>query len=333
MDFDKGTLLKLIGYTEHLTSLPATTNPLAPYLSDTQAYIRRAKAPNTIKAYRSDWLRFESFCKSAGFPALPSTPAAVAAYATDAARSLKANTIDRHLTAISQAHQLAGYPNPGEDKLVRTVMAGIRRTKGITQRGKDPLSPHILRKMLETTPADLRGLRDRALLLVGFAGAFRRSELVELRREDARFTDEGLAVTIPKSKTDQSGEGQIIGIPYGSHPVSCPVRALQAWLEHSRITSGYLFPAIGRWGRISDKSLCDHQLAKIIKRLAGQAGLDAAAFSGHSLRSGLATSAAEGGASERAIMDQTRHRSLKQVRKYIRRGSLFKDNAAAMSGL
>lgn len=334
MRSDKVTLLKLIGYTEPLSDLPATAaDPLAPYLVHTQAYIRRAKAPNTLKAYRSDWLRFENFCQSAGFPSLPSTPATVAAYAAEAARSLKSNTIERHLTAISQAHQLAGYPNPVEDKLVRMVMAGIRRTKGIAQKGKDPLSPQLLRKMLEIAPADLRGFRDRALLLVGFAGAFRRSELVGLRREDVSFTAEGLAVTIPKSKTDQSGEGQIIGIPYGSHPVSCPVRALQTWLERSQITSGHLFPAIGRWDHISDKPLCDHQLAKIIKRLAAQAGLDSAAFSGHSLRSGLATSAAEGGATERAIMDQTRHRSLKQVRKYIRRGSLFKNNAAAMSGL
>jgi integrase len=212
-------------------------------------------------------------------------------------------------------------------------LAGIRRTKGVAQQGKDPLSPQLLRKMLQPEPGGLRDFRDRALLLVGFAGAFRRSELVRLRSEDVRFSKEGLAVTIPKSKTDPAGEGHIIGIPYGSHPESCPVRALQAWLERSQITSGYLFPAIGRWDRMTGKPLCDHQLAKIIKALAAQAGLDPAAFSGHSLRSGLATSAAEGGATERSIMDQTRHRSLKQVRKYIRRGSLFKNNAAAMSGL
>ena len=172
------------------------------------------------------------------------------------------------------------------------------------------------------------------LLLVGFAGAFRRSELVALRHEDVRLTEEGLVVTIPKSKTDPEGAGQTIGIPYGSHPESCPVRALDAWLERSNITCGYLFTAIGRWGgEVTAKPICDHQLAKIIKRLAVRAGLPAGSFSGHSLRSGLATAAAEGGATERAIMEQTRHRSLKQVRKYIRRGSLFKDNAAARSGL
>jgi integrase len=196
------------------------------------------------------------------------------------------------------------------------------------------LSPELLRRMFAEAPGDLRSLRDHALLLIGFAGAFRRSELVALRFEDVRYTEDGLVVTIPKSKTDPEGEGQPIGIPYGSHPESCPVRALEAWLESSNITYGYLFTAIGRWGgEVTGKPICDHQLAKIIKRLASSAGLDPAAFSGHSLRSGLATSAAEGGATERAIMDQTRHRSLKQVRKYIRRGSLFKDNAAARSGL
>jgi integrase len=218
-------------------------------------------------------------------------------------------------------------------------MAGIRRVKGTAQTGKDPLSPELLRKMFSGVVDlgvvdDLRSLRDRALLLVGFAGALRRSELVALRYEDVRSTEDGLVVTIPKSKTDPKGEGQSIGIPYGSHPESCPVRALEAWLERSNITYGYLFTAIGRWGgEVTAKPICDHQLAKIIKRLAVSAGLDPALFSGHSLRSGLATSAAEGGATERAIMDQTRHRSLKQVRKYIRRASLFRDNAAARSGL
>ncbi len=309
-------------------------DPLAPYLAEAESYARRSKAANTLKAYRSDWAAFETFCQGRGVASLPASPATVAAYAADTARTLKANTVERRLTAISQAHQLAGCANPVEDKLVRTVMAGIRRAKGTAQQGKDPLSPDILRKMFAGAPDDLRTVRDRAMLLVGFAGALRRSELVKLRFEDVRFTEGGLVVTIPKSKTDPEGEGQTIGIPYGSHPESCPVRALTAWLDRSGITYGSLFTAIGRWGGVvTGKAICDHQLAKIIKRLAERAGLDPASFSGHSLRSGLATSAAEGGASERSIMEQTRHRSLKQVRKYIRRGSLFQDNAAARSGL
>lgn len=307
---------------------------LAPYLSQAQLYFRSSKADNTLRAYRSDWAAFEAFCRGRGVAALPAAPATVAAYAADAASRLRANTVERRLTAISQAHQLARAENPVEDKLVRTVMAGIRRVKGTAQKGKEPLSPELLMRMLADTPDNLAGSRDRALLLIGFAGALRRSELVAMRREDIRFTGEGVIVTIPKSKTDPESEGQMIGIPYGSHPSTCPVRALQAWLDRSGLTDGYLFPAIGRWGEAAGtKPLCGHQVAKIVKRLAEAAGLDPAAFSGHSLRSGLATSAAERGASERAIMEQTRHRSLKQVRKYIRRGRLFRDNAAAQSGL
>jgi integrase len=309
-------------------------DPLAPYLGEAERFIRVAKAANTVKAYRSDWRSFESFCRGRELAALPAAAATVAAYAADCASRLKARTIERHLAAISQAHQLAGFRNPVEDKLVRTVMGGIRRAKGTAQKGKEPLSADLLRKMFSGMGDDLRATRDRAMLLVGFAGAFRRRELVSLRCEDISFTKEGLVVTIPRSKTDPAGEGQTVGIPYGSHPETCPVRALENWLERSNITYGSLFTRIGRsGGEVTGSGISDHQLAKIIKRLALAAGLDADSFSGHSLRSGLATAAAEGGATERAIMDQTRHRSLKQVRKYIRRGSLFRDNAAAKSGL
>jgi len=310
------------------------TQALAPYLQETRLYVHHARAANTLRAYRSDWAAFESFCREHDLSILPSDAATVAAFAADAARRLRANTIERRLTAIAQAHRIAGFANPAQDVLVRSVMAGIRRVKGTAQHGKAPLSPDQLRSMLAAAGDDLQAARDRALLLVGFAGAFRRAELVALQYEDVAFTGQGLVVTIPKSKTDPEGAGQTIGIPYGSVPASCPVRALQAWLERSGIASGFLFPAIGRWGReVTTRPICDHQLAKVIKRLAAAAGLDAASFSGHSLRSGLATFAAEGGASERSIMDQTRHRSLKQVRKYIRRGSLFQDNAAARTGL
>jgi site-specific recombinase XerD len=317
-----------------LPTLLPPADPLSPYLAETERYIRSAKAANTIRAYQSDWTHFQKFCGERNVASLPAGPATLAAYAADSARQLKARTVERRLTAISQAHQFAGLPSPAEDKLVRTVMAGIRRVKGTAQAGKNPLSPELLRKMFEGMSGDLRAVRDRALLLIGFAGAFRRSELVALRGEDIRLNDEGLVVMISRSKTDPEGAGQTVGIPYGSHPESCPVRALTIWLDRSGITNGPLFPVIGRWGReVTAKPICDHQLAKIIKRLAGKAGLDPQVFSGHSLRSGLATSAAEGGASERSIMEQTRHRSLKQVRRYIRRGSLFKDNAAARSGL
>lgn len=307
---------------------------LARCLAQADGYIQRSKAANTLKAYQSDWASFEAFCRKHHQPSLPATPETVAGYAAQMAEHLKANTVERRLTAISQAHQFAGYANPAESKLVRILMAGIRRVKGTAQQGKQPLSPELLRRMLTDQPQHLRAIRDRALLLVGFAGAFRRSELVGLTYNDVRFTNDGLTITIAHSKTDQRGDGHTIGIPYGTRPDTCPVRALRMWLERSNIAGGHLFRSIGRWGsEVSPSPISDHQLAKIIKALARQAGLEAGAFSGHSLRSGLATSAAEGGASERSIMEQTRHKSLTQVRKYIRRGNLFIDNAAAKSGL
>ncbi len=308
---------------------------LTGYLENARTYSQASKAPNTRRAYRSDWSAFERFCSEHAQVSLPASPRTVALYASALAGSgsLKTNTIARHLSAISQAHQLAGLPSPTGEALVRTVMAGIRRVHGTAARGKAPVSPELLKRFLEHVPQDLRGIRDRALLLVGFAGAFRRSELVALQVKDVQFVPEGLAATIPHSKTDTEGAGEIIGIPYGKEEATCPVRALRVWLENSGVEDGPIFRAVDRWTGVSRRALEDHRVALIVKRLAARAGCDPAIFSAHSLRSGFATAAAEGGASERAIMDQTRHRSLKQVRRYIRRGSLFRDNPVHNTGL
>ena len=308
---------------------------LARYAEQAHTYAAASKAPNTQRAYRADWASFTRFCADHGAVSLPAEPQTVALYATALAASgrLKANTITRRLSAISQAHQLAGLASPAREPLVRTVMAGIRRVHGTAAQAKAPLSPELLRRLLAHIPDDLRGRRDRALLLVGFAGAFRRSELVALRLEDVAFVPEGLVVTISQSKTDPEGAGQAIGIPYGKEEATCPVRALRAWFDSSGITGGAIFRAVDRWTGISNRAIEDHRVPRIIKQLAARAGLDAAAFAAHSLRSGMATAAAEGGATERAIMDQTRHRSLKQVRRYIRRGSLFRDNPVASTTL
>ena len=183
-------------------------------------------------------------------------------------------------------------------------------------------------------PETLRGRRDRALLLVGFAGALRRSELVALEVRDVAFEAEGMVLTIRRSKTDPEAAGQLVGIPYGDAPETCPVRALQAWLEAAQITEGAVFRPIERWSnRIEPRALEDRRVATLLQSLVRRAGLDPKNFAGHSLRSGLATAAAAGGASERAIMDQTRHKSVKQVRRYIQRGSLFRDNAAKYTGV
>ena len=190
-----------------------------------------------------------------------------------------------------------------------------------------------LRRMIARLPENLLGVRDRALLLIGFCGAFRRSELVALDAADVAITRDGLVVTIRRSKTDQEGEGRKIGIPYASHVETCPVRSFQEWLEKSGITQGPLFRPIDRFGRVASIRLSAAAVAQLVKRYASAVGLDATEFAGHSLRSGLATSAAMGGASERSIMKQTGHRSEKMLRRYVKNGSLFRENAVSVVGL
>jgi integrase len=216
---------------------------------------------------------------------------------------------------------------------VRLVMQGIRRTFGTAQVAKEPVLVADLKRMVCRLPEGLLGVRDRALLLIGFCGGFRRSELVALDVADCAFTREGLVLAIRRSKTDQEGEGRKIGIPYASHVETCPIRSLQDWLEKSSIAEGPLFRPINRHGKMASTRLSGAAVGEIVKRYVTALGLDATKFGGHSLRSGLATSAAAGGASERSIMAQTGHKSEKMVRRYIRSGSLFKENAVAVVGL
>lgn len=298
-------------------------------------FIHAAKAPATLRAYRADWSDFNLWCASHGFIALPAEPQTVALYLADRADTLKPTTLNRRLAAIAKAHSAAGYDSPASLRhaVVSEVLKGIRRTKGTAPACKSPLLVGQLKAALRESREDLLGVRDRALLLIGFAGAFRRSELVSLDVADVAFTDDGLVVTLRRSKTDQEGEGRKIGIPHGSKPSTCPVRALRTWLEGAGIVAGPLFRSVDRHGKLSTLRLSDRGVAIAVKRAAELAGLDASAFAGHSLRSGLATSAAAAGASERSIMDQTGHRSVQMVRRYIRGGSLFRDNAAAQVGL
>src|ERR1017187_9416770 len=307
--------------------------PLAEIAERATEFAHQSKAANTIRAYRADWAHFESWCTAHGQASLPSTPDTVALYVTDLAATHKPSTLTRRISAISQAHQIAGFDTPTGSVKVRLVMAGIRRTKGTAQTGKTPILVDDLRRMLGGLPGNLLGVRDRVLLLIGFCGAFRRSELVALNAADVAVTREGLVVTIRRSKTDQEGEGRKIGIPYASHLETCPVRSLQDWLEKSGITEGPLFRPIDRFGRMASIRLSAAAVGEIVKRYAAAVGLDATEFAGHSLRSGLATSAAAAGASERSIMRQTGHRSEKMVRRYIKDGSLFRENAATVLGL
>lgn len=297
-----------------------------------RGYAEQAKADATLRAYRSDWRHFEAWCAAHGLVAMPATEETVALYVTDMAETLGTSTLQRRLSSIAQAHKAQGVAVPTKGA-VAFVWQGTKRVKGTAQEGKAPARTDEIRRMVATCEDDMLGARDRALLLLGFAGAFRRSELVALDVEDLEFGSAGLTVTIRRSKTDQEGAGQRVGIPYGSNPETCPVRNVQAWLEAASIAGGSVFRRVNRWGQVADVRLSDRAVALVVKHRAELTGLDPARFSGHSLRAGLATSAAEAGVGERSIMNQTRHKSLPMVRRYIREGNLFRENAAGHVGL
>jgi len=216
--------------------------------------------------------------------------------------------------------------------MVRNTQKGIRRTLGTAAVQKAPAVTADIRAMVDATDATLIGLRDRALILLGFAGAFRRAEIVGLAVGDLDFNRDGLTVTLRRSKTDQQGQGRKIGIPYGSNPETCPARTLQAWLEEGGVTEGPLFRSLNRHGALQGR-LSPVDVARVVKKLAERAGLDPAKYAGHSLRAGHATSAAASGASERSIMNQTGHTAVQMVRRYIREGNLFRENSASKLGL
>lgn len=308
---------------------------VAPLAVRAQDFLRAAQASNTLRAYAADWRDFGAWCARQGRETLPATPETVALYLTDLAASAKASTLARRVATISQAHHAAGIEDsPTRHVLVRKVMAGIRRSKGSAQEGKRPLeTADLLRLVARLDPSRPLDARDRALLLLGFAGALRRSELVALDIADVERTREGLVLAIRRSKTDPEGQGRRIGIPYGATAVSCPVRAYGDWLTQLGAATGPIFRAITPRDRIQIRRLSSQSVALIVKRRAAQAGLDPTRYAGHSLRAGLATSAAAAGVSERAIMNQTGHRSVLTLRKYIREGSLFLENAAARVGL
>jgi integrase len=308
---------------------------LATLVDVAQAYARMARSPRTVRAYASDWRHFSAWCAERGVERLPATLETLVSYVADqAASGLRPSTIGRRLVSIDREHRVQNLPPPGRSPELREVLAGIRRTHGTAPRQVNALLTDDLRAMLAATPDSLRGRRNRALLLLGFAGAFRRSELVALNVEDLEFQRNGVVVTLRRSKTDQEGSSRRIGVPYGSSELTCPVRALQGWLEcyPAELTSGPVFRAVDRHGNLGDR-LGDHAVARLVKEHAALVGLDPARYAGHSLRAGLATSAADGGASDRAIMRQTGHRSAAMVNRYVREGRLFRDNAALLAGL
>jgi site-specific recombinase XerD len=307
------------------SNLPAA---LAPELAAAVGYAKAEKAQATRKAYGTDFRLFTAWCDSKGAVSLPALPETVAAYlASEAGAGVKPSTIGRRVAAIRYAHKLASLPTPTDAEGVKATVRGIRRTHGAAKVRKAPAVASKVLGMVATAPDKLAGLRDRALLLIGFGGALRRSELVALDLADVAETETGLLVTIRGSKTDQERVGATIAIARGD--VACPVKALRAWLNAAGIEAGPIFRPIGKGGKIRPSRLTDRSVANIVKVYAERAGFDASAFSGHSLRAGFLTSAAGKGASIFKMMDVSRHKSVDTLRGYVRDAELFKDHAGA----
>ncbi|MES2460737.1 MAG: site-specific integrase [Armatimonadota bacterium] len=265
----------LIVYTPHSAGSLTTLSNLG---EEAREHVENSKASNTRRAYASDWADFTQWCRHHGLPSLPATPETVGLYLTDCAKGLKTSTLQRRLATISQAHQAAGHDSPTKHAAVRAVWQGIKRTKGTVMVGKTPTLIADLRVMVEHLPGREEGkilaVRDRALLLLGFAGAMRRSELVGLDVEDVVETGDGLIVTIRRSKTDQEGAGRKIGLPYGSSPLTCPVRALRDWRAVGQIADGPLFRQVNRHNQVGRERLSDQMVARVVKRALVAAGRD-----------------------------------------------------------
>jgi integrase len=300
-----------------------------------EATFRAARAGSTLRAYHHDWQRFREWCEQNRLVALPAAPQSVILYATDLTKNQgrKWNTLSRRLAAISQLHSQAGFGSPTRSWAVKQFLAGLRRELGITTVRKRPVLVADIKDMLSQIPDSPLGIRDRALLLLGYTGAFRRSELVALNVADIEEQRDGIVVHVRRSKTDPEGQGRKVGVPRGNDEQTCPVRALDRWRSAAAISTGALFRCVNRHGSVLATRLSGEAVAIVVKRYVGQLGYDPAQFAGHSLRAGLATSAAAAGKSERAIMNQTGHRSVTTVRRYIRDGNLFRENAAEGLGL
>lgn len=314
---------------------PASGDLLARLLAQAEAIFRSSRAGSTLRAYEHDWKQFRTWCEQHRLVPLPASPEAVILYATDLTRNQgkKWNTLSRRLAAISQLHQRAGFDSPTRAWAMKQFLAGLRRELGIAPVRKKPVLVADLKQIVDELPDSLLGKRDRLLLLLGFTGALRRSELIGLNVENLEPAREGLIIHIRRSKTDQEGEGRKVGIPQGTDQATCPIKALEQWLAAAKIESGPVFRVMNRHGQVLPKRLSGEGVAIVVKRAVAKLGYDLRLFSGHSLRAGLATSAAAAGKGERAIMNQTGHRSVTTVRRYIRDGNLFRENAADGLGL
>lgn len=336
-----------------MNEVQARTDPLElaaalPLSEEEAGYVAAARAPNTLRGYRADWSEFTGWCATHRHEPLPADPAAISVYLTELARSgAKVGTMSRRLSAIRFAHRLRDLPDPTASARVVAVWDGIRRTHARPPDQAEPLMPPALFDVLDACPArrawktpnrpaelDLAGLRDRALLLVGFFGALRRSELAALTAEHLTDHPRGLVLALPRSKTNQHGERpELVVLPRAAHPNRCPVTALNDWLTATRITTGPLIRPVSKGNRPLPRHLHPESVNDLVRAAVTRAGLDPARYSAHSLRAGFVTYAHLRGASDRAIAHQTRHRSLASVGTYIRVHEAWQDNAATMLGL
>ena len=281
--------------------------------------LKNSKSANTLRAYKSDYRDFSLFCSKNGFQVMPTEPKILALYLTHLSSFSKYSTLKRRLASIAILHKTKGHYIDTKHPIIIENLMGIKRRNGTNQKGKKPILISDLKEIIgainQSNEKNNKKIRDKALILIGFSGGFRRSELVNIEYQDIDFVSEGVKIFIKKSKTDQSGEGMIKAIPYFDNQKFCPVIAIKNWIELINLKSGKIF-------NISDKNV-----ALIIKKYANLAGLDSEKYAGHSLRSGFATSAAESGAEERNIMAMTGHKSTEMVRRYIKEANLFKNNA------
>ena len=282
---------------------------------ETLKNLKNSKSKNTLRAYQSDFRDFSLFCSKNGFSSMPTQPKIIALYITHLSKLSKFSTLKRRIASISVLHKLKGHYLDTKHPIIMENLHGIKRSLGSRQKSKKPILINDLKLIIKAI--DKEKIRDKALILIGFSGGFRRSELVNIDYDDVEFVTEGVKILIKRSKTDQSGEGSIKAIPYFDNQEFCPVIALKNYIEEKflSINKGKVFD-------ISDKSV-----ALIIKRYAEKAGLDSLKYAGHSLRSGFATTAAEFGAEERNIMAMTGHKTTQMVRRYIQEANLFKNNA------
>ena len=299
---------------------------------ETLLNLQSSKANNTVRAYRSDFNDFSLFCAKSGFKSLPSEPKIVSLYLTYlSTKDAKMSTLKRRLVSIGVIHKLKGhYLDTKHPSIIENIM-GIKRRKGSIQLAKKPILINDLKKIINVidrqNKEDIKKLRDRSIILIGFSGGFRRNELVSLDYEDLDFVTEGLKINLRRSKTDQFGEGFKKALPYFDNTQYCPVVSLKKWIKVSKITSGPVFRRFTKGSRLSNNRLTDQTVALLIKEYLQLAGIDSKNYSGHSLRSGFATSAAESGVEERNIMAMTGHKSTEMVRRYIKEANLFKNNA------